>query len=354
MALTVEKRLTPSKKWMVLSIFIALGASAIVSAILLKFTGADVGMAYAALFDGAFGDTRAIGKTLIKATPIILTGIAVTVAFRAKIWNIGAEGQLFAGALASYWAYLLLGPGAGVYILPLIFLAGFIGGGLYGGLAGFLRSRFRINEVLTTVMLNYVIIFFMSFMLVSGPWRDPSSHFAQTPRIDKSVWLPKIMDGSKLHIGFLIAVVCAIAVYVMLTRSSLGYEIRAVGHNPRASKFKGINVGKTAILAMCISGGLAGLAGVTEVFGVAYRLKGEISHGYGFTGIIVAVLAVLNPLAVIFVAVFFGAFAVGGVVMQVATGVPSVITSAIEAIILLFFLAAGTLTHFQIVWKDKT
>ena len=341
MAFTVEKRLAPSKKWMVFSIFIALGASAIVSAILLKFTGADVGVAYAAMFDGAFGDKRAIGKTLIKATPIILTGIAVTVAFRAKIWNIGAEGQLFAGALASYWAYLLLGPGAGAYILPLICLA------------GFLRSRFQINEVLTTVMLNYVIIFFMSFMLVSGPWRDPSSHFAQTPRIDKSVWLPKIMDGSKLHIGFLIAVVCAIAVYVMLTRSSFGYEIRAVGHNPRASKFKGINVGKTAILAMCISGGLAGLAGVTEVFGVAYRLKGEISHGYGFTGIIVAVLAVLNPLAVIFVAVFFGAFAVGGVVMQVATGVPSVITSAIEAIILLFFLAAGTLTHFQIVWKDK-
>lgn len=354
MGLAIEKRLAPSRLWMVLSIVIALAASAIASALLLRFTGADVGVAFAAMFDGAFGGSRAIAKTLIRATPLILTGIAVTVAFRAKIWNIGAEGQLFAGAMMSYWAYLMVGPSGGLFILPLLFIAGFIGGGLYGGLAGYLKSRFQVNEVLTTVMLNYVITFLMSYMLTRGPWRDPTSFYAQSPRIDKSVWLPRIFDGNKLHIGFLIAVVCALAVYFILTRTSFGYEIRAVGQNPRAARFKGINVGRTAIHVMLLSGGLAGLAGVIELLGVGHRLKSEISHGYGFTGIIIAVLAMLNPSAIIFVAILFGAFAVGGVTMQVATGVPSVITSAIEAIILLFFLAASTLTRFQIVWKAKS
>ena len=354
MSLTIEKRLAPSKKWMVLSILFALVGSAIASALLLRVTGADVGVAFAAFFDGAFGSSRAINKTLLRATPLILTGIAVTVAFRAKIWNIGAEGQLYAGAMVSYWIYFIIGPDIGLFILPVLFLAGFAGGGLYGGLAGFLKSRFQVNEVLTTVMLNYVITYFMSYMLVSGPWRDPASYYAQTPRIDKSIWLPKIMSGNKLHIGFIIAVLCAIAVHIMLTRSSLGYEIRAVGHNTRTSMFKGINIGRTAILVMLISGGLAGLAGMIEVFGVSHRLSAEISHGYGFTGIIIAMLAILNPIAIIFVAILFGAFYVGGLTMQVATGVPSVITSAIEAIILLLFLSASTLTRFQITWKDKT
>ena len=353
MALRVERRLAPSTTWMVLSIMIALAASVLASAFLLWTSGANVAEAFWAMVDGAFGGKRAISKTLAKATPLILTGAAVAVAFRAKIWNIGAEGQLFAGAMVGYWVYEIIGPSLELFILPIVLLAGVVGGGAYGGLAGYLRSRFGVNEVLTTVMLNYVIAFFMSYMLVGGPWRDPSSYYAQTPRIDKSVVLPKLMSGSKLHVGFAIAVLVAIGIYILLTRSSFGYEIRAIGLNARASLFKGINVRRTAVLVMLVSGGLAGLAGVIEVFGVHYRLKADTSHGYGYTGIIVAVLAMLNPLAVIVVALVFGAFAVGGVTMQVATGIPNAIVSAIEAVILLLFLASTTLTRFQISWEDK-
>lgn len=353
MAISFEKRVSVSPVWQGASIFLALAASIIVSAILLASTGTNVLTAFVAIADGAFGGFRATTKTLAKATPLILTGIAVTVAFRAKIWNIGAEGQLFAGACTSYWAYLIVGPAPGVFLIPLLFIAGAAGGGLYGGIAGFLKARFAVNEVLTTVMLNYVIRFFLSFMLVSGPWRDPSSFYQQSPRIDKSVWLPNMLDGGKLHIGFVVAVLCAIAVYIMLTRTSFGYEIRAVGHNPRASKFKGINVERTAVMVMLISGGLAGLAGMVEVFGVHHRLKPDISIGFGFTGIIIAVLAMLNPISVVFVAILFGAFSNGGIKMQVVTGVPSALTTAIEAIILLFFLAAAALARFKIVWSAK-
>ena len=354
MAITIEKRVAPSYLWRILSIVIALLASAIVSSALLWSSGADVGVAFGAMFDGAFGSFRAVSKTLAKATPLILTGIAVTVAFRAKIWNIGAEGQLFAGAILSYWVYLLMGPSLGVFLIPVIFMAGFVGGGLYGGLAGYLRGRFNVNEVLSTVMLNYVVRFFLSYMLVGGSWRDPSSFYAQSPRIDSAVWLPKLTSGSKLHLGLAVAILAAIAVYIVLMRTSFGYEIRAIGLNARAALFKGINVKRTAVLVMLISGGLAGLAGMIEVFGVHYRLKSEISSGYGFTGIIIAVLALLNPIAVIVVAILFAAFSIGGITMQVVTGIPNAITSAIEALILLFFLASATLTRFQIIWSNKT
>ena len=353
MAISLEKRVSHNPAWQAASIVFALLGSVLVSALLLNSTGADLAVAFGAMAEGAFGDFRATTKTLAKATPMILTGIAVTIAFRAKIWNIGAEGQLFAGAITSYWAYLIVGPAPGVFLIPVLFMAGFVGGGLYGGLAGYLRAKFKVNEVLTTVMLNYVVKFFLSFMLVAGPWRDPSSFYQQTPRIDKSVWLPKLLDSGKLHIGFAVAVLCAIAVYVMLKRTSFGYEIRAVGLNPRAARFKGINIERTAVTVMLLSGGLAGLAGVIEVFGVHHRLKPDVSIGFGFTGIIIAVLAMLNPLAVVPVAILFGAFANGGIKMQIATGVPNAITSAIEAIILLFFLAAAALTRFKIVWSEK-
>ncbi|MGI9416966.1 MAG: ABC transporter permease [Geminicoccaceae bacterium] len=345
--LDIERRLEPSLLWQSLSIVVALLASLAACALLLASAGADILAAVSAIYDGAFGSWKATVKTLVKASPLMLTGVAVTLAFRAKIWNIGAEGQLFAGAMMAYWAYVMCGWLPSFLLVTLIFAAGFLGGGLYGGLAGWLRSRFAVNEVLTTVMLNYIIGYFLSYMLVSGPWRDPSSFYQQTPRIDAAARLPPILPDSKLHLGFLIAVVMALAAYALLKRTSLGYEIRAVGFNPLASRFKGIRVERTAILVMVLSGGIAGLAGVSEVFGVHFRLTPEVSLGFGFTGIIVAMLAGLHPIAVVFVAILFGALINGGIKMQIATGVPSAMISAIEAIILLFFLAAAALNRYQ-------
>ncbi len=352
MGLRLEARLAPSARWQALSVAIALLASLAVSALLLKSAGTDVAVAFTAIFDGAFGGLRATARTLAKATPMILTGLAITVAFRAKVWNIGAEGQLFAGAMASYWLYTMTGPAMGMALLPFLFVAGFVGGGLYGGLAGWLRSAFRVNEVLTTVMLNYVILYLLSFLLV-GPWRDQSSFYQQSDRIDRAVWLPDLWAPGKLHLGFLVAILAAIAIHVVMNRSWFGYEVKAVGLNARAARFKGINVERTAIAVMVISGGLAGLAGMIQVFGVNHRLEADISLGFGFTGIIIAVLAMLNPTWVIIVAILFGGFENGGIKMQVATGAPSAIISAIEAITLLFFLAAAALTRFRIVWRTN-
>jgi ABC-type uncharacterized transport system permease subunit len=346
MGIVIEKRLTPSISWQAVSILLALLASFIISALLLKSAGADIGKAGAALWDGAFGGWRATWKTLVKATPLMLTGIAAAVAFRARIWNIGAEGQLYAGAIFAYWVSLMLGSLPALLLVPLLFAAGAVGGSLYGGLAGYLRARFEVSEVLSTVMLNYIVLYFLSFML-TNPWRDPSSFFQQSPKVVDNSVLPNLMSGTKLHIGFLVALAVVAIVHLVMTRSSLGYEIRAVGLNEKAARFKGIDVKWVTVVVMLISGGIAGIAGVTEVFGVQGRLNPGISVGFGFTGIIIAVLALLNPVAIVFVAILIGGSINGGIKLQVATGVPSTLIDAIQAIILLFYLAAAVLARYK-------
>ncbi|QIE42640.1 ABC transporter permease [Rhodobacteraceae bacterium SC52] len=352
MNINIEKRLVASNIWQIGSVVIALAASGVVCALLLLTAGADIWQAFAALWDGAFGDWRATWKTLIKATPLILTGVAVSVAFRARIWNIGAEGQLYAGAMMSYWLYTSVGPLPLPILIPLLFVAGALGGGLCGGLAGYLSAKYRVNEILTTVMMNYIIHYLVSYLLV-GPWRDPSQFVLQSPKIDSDALLPFVLPATRLHLGFPIAVAVAIITYFVITKSSLGYEIRAVGMNKLASRFKGIRIERTIITAMLISGAVAGLAGVIEVFGVHARMKPDISLGFGFTGIIIAVIALLNPIAVIFVAILFGGFVNGGIKLQVATGVPSTMTDAIQAIILIFFLTAAVLARYKIVFEAK-
>lgn len=345
--LVLEKRLEPSIMGTALAIAAAMVLSGLVTALLLSSANASPLTAFLAICEGAFGSRIAIVSTLLRATPLMLTGLAVTVAFRAKIWNIGAEGQFFAGAMASYGAYLLCGGLPTFLLVPIVLLSGFAGGAALGGLAGYLRSRFQVNEILTTVMLNYVTRFTLSYLLVNA-WRDTSSFYQQTPRVDASAMLPIILSGTKLHLGFLVALAAAVTVYVLLKRTPLGFEIRAVGHNPVASRFKGIDVGRTAIIVMLISGGLAGLAGVGELFGAHFRLKPDLSVGFGFAGIVVAMLAGLRPLLVPPVAVLFAALSTGGVKMQIATGVPSALMFAVQAIILIFFLITTALARYRI------
>lgn len=351
----IEPRLEPKLSWQILSIFLAVFMSAVVCAVMLKLAGVEVGKAFDLMFTGAFGSWKATVKTLVKATPLILTGLAVTVAFRAKIWNIGAEGQLFAGAIASYWAYTMFQGAPSPLLIWLVIFFSFCGGALYGGLAGFLKAKFELNEVLSTVMLNYVMRYFLSFLLISGPWRDPSSFYQQTSRIIAEAKYPLLFGISRFHMGFAISLVFAVIVYVFLTRTSLGYEIRAIGFNPKASRFKGIDVKRTIIVVMLISGGIAGVAGAGEVFGVHYRLKPDISVGFGFIGIIIAMLASLHPIAVVLAAILFGALVTGGIQLQVFTGIPTAMISSIQAIILLFFLTAAVLTRYEIkgVKKDE-
>jgi len=320
---------------------------AIGMAILFRLAGADIIDAFAALAAGAFGSQHALLETLSRATPLILTGLSVAVAFRAKLWSIGAEGQLFAGAIAGYGAMLLV-PGPIALSLPVTLIAGFAGGALYGALAGFLKVKRGVDEVMSTVMLNYIIQFILSFLLLNGPWSDPASAFQQTPYIPHSAEYPLLIPHSHLHAGFAVALVSALIIHIAMTRSSFGYDLKALGENPRAYAAKLGDAGRVMVRVMAVSGGLAGLAGVSEVFGTHHRLFAGISPGYGYTGIVVAMLAGLHPLGVVLAALFVAMIFVGADGMSRALGVPNAIADVIVAMSLLTMLTALLLTRYRV------
>jgi ABC-type uncharacterized transport system permease subunit len=332
-----------------LAILFALLAAMLVSAILITLADASPTEAFINLLKGAFGNTRAILETLVKATPLILTGLATVIAFRGKIWSIGQEGQLFLGAIGGYWAYRVFEGLPGIVLVPIIILAGFIVGGMGGMLAGLLKAYFNVDEIISTVMGNYIIDYLLSFLLSGvGPWREPGSYYQQTAPISENAHFPLLFPIGRLHMGFLIALAGIMVVYLILNRTPFGYQIRAYGLNPRAAKFKGVNINKVFILTMLISGGLAGLAGTGELFGVQYRLRPDLSPGYGYTGIIVAMLAGLDPVGVLPAAILFGALINGSAQMRIATGVPTALTYAIQAIVLLFLLSAQVISRYRI------
>lgn len=344
-----EKREDVGLLGRVLAIVFALIAAMLVSAIIIQFSDASPFEAFINLLKGAFGSRRAILETLVKSTPLILTGLATVIAFRGKIWSIGQEGQFFLGAIGGYWAYRIFGGLPTVALIPIIILAGFITGGIGGMVAGFLKAYFNVDEIISTVMGNYIIDYFLSFLLSGvGPWREPGSYYQQTAEISENAYYPLLFSNSRLHMGVLIALVASLVVYLILNRTPFGYQLRAFGSNPRAAKFKGININRIFIVTMLISGGLAGLAGTGELFGVQYRLRPDLSPGYGYTGIIVAMLAGLDPIGVLPAGILFGALINGSAQMRIATGVPTAITYAIQAIVLLFLLSAQVLARYRI------
>jgi len=344
----IEKRPDVGAWLQFLAILLALAAAFIVSAALITIAGADVGKAALAAFKGAFGSLKSFAETLLQSTPILLTGLAVTVAFRARLFNIGAEGQFLAGAMGAVWVSLAFGDAlpSGL-LIPLTMLGALATGGLWGGIPGLLRARYGTSEIIVTVMMNFVIYFLLAFLL-GDVWRDPSSFFLQTPRMPEAAHLPKLIAGTRLHLGFIVALAAAALVYVLLWRTALGYEIRAVGINATAATYKGIDVAKITVLVMALSGAIAGLSGAIEIPGLHQRLTLDTSTGVGFTGIIIAMLGRLHPLGVVLAAFFFGASVTGTSAMQIATGVPVAINQAIQGIILIFLLITDVLVRYRL------
>ena len=318
----------------------ALAVALLISGVILLAAGYNPVEAYQVLWEGAFGDVRAISEVLIRATPLIIIGVGLTVAFRCSIWNIGAEGQFYAGAILSTATGIYLGNLPGIILIPLVLLMGIIGGALWGMLAGYLKVRFGASEIVTTIMLNFIAIIGTSY-LVTGPMIEEVGKFPQTAKIAEAAWLPRFLPPTRLHIGFIIAVVLAFLVYILIYKTSTGYAIRAVGINPDAARYAGINVNANILLAMGISGGAAGLAGAIEVAGITYRLYQTISPGYGFTAIAVALLANNHPVGVIITGILFGALSSGAEVMQISAKVPSVLVFAIQGIVILCVVALG-------------
>lgn len=344
----LERRLEQNRFARPIGLAVALAGAVLVCAALFASAGADPLTAFATLFKGSFGSLRATGETLVKATPLIFTGLAACVAFRARLWNIGAEGQMFAGAMFAFWVQHGLAGWPAAVQIPVVILGGIAGGALYAGLAAVLKTRFSVDEVISTVMLNYIIVYALSMLLLHGPWSEAGGFFEQTARVDRGAVLPVVLAGTRLHAGFLLAIAAAVLVHVLLKRSPLGYEIQAAGSNLRALEVQGTNTRRLILVVFLVSGALAGLAGATEVYGVAYRLKAGAVAGYGYSGIIVAILGQLHPAGVVVAAILFGALLNGAVLMQISTGVPSALIYAVQAILLLFFLAGWAACNFRL------
>lgn len=345
--LKIEKRLHTSKTWQGASIAIALFAAFVVSSLLIASARADVPEALTALAKGAFGSRSAVAETLVQSTPLIFTGLAVMVAFRGRIWNIGAEGQFFAGAMGVFWVASSFPNLPRPLLIAAVIVAAGLAGAIWGAIPGFLKARYGVNEIVVTVMMNFVILYILSYLL-SKAWRDPNSYFFQTSLIAENAFFPKLFPKGRLHLGFVLSLVTAALVYILMWKTALGYEIRALGINPSAARYKGINVARTTVLILAISGALAGLAGASEVAGLHHRLRLDISTGYGFTGIIIALLGRLHPLGVILAAIFFGALVNGALAMQITTGVPVALVNAIQGITLIFLLTAEVLSRYRI------
>lgn len=318
----------------------AIAVAMFISGLILLAAGYNPIEAFKVMWEGAFSDKRTFSEVLLKATPLILIGIGLAVAFRCSIWNIGAEGQFYLGAVFSAAAGIYLGDLPGIVLIPLLLLLGTLGGALWGMLAGWLKVRFGASEIVTTIMLNYIAIIGTGY-LVTGPMIEKTGSYPQTAKIAEAAYLPRFMPPTRLHIGFIIAVVLAFLVYLLIFKTSTGYAIRAVGINPEAARYAGMSVNGNIMLAMAISGGLAGLAGAVEVAGLTYRLFQQISPGYGFEGIAVALLANNHPLGIIFSGILFGALRSGSEVMQMNAKVPSVLVFAIQGLVILSVVGFG-------------
>ena len=321
-----------------------IGGIAILVPILLTTLGFDAAAALLALFRGSLGSAYAITSgTLVRATPVILTGLSVALAFRAGVFNIGAEGQLLAGAAAAAAVSRLPVLGTS-YASPWVALAaGACAGGAWAGVAAVLRARFRVLEVISTILLNFVALDLVGY-LVRGPLQEPLHIYPQSPTIPIEARLPRILPASRLHVGFLIAIATAGIAWWILRFTAAGFRLRAVGANPEAARVAGeIDVGRTTSRAFIVSGVVAGLAGAIELTGVTFALYENISPGYGYTGIAVALLARLDPFAVVASGLLFGALEAGAAAMQRDAGVPSVVVSIVEALIILGLIVAWPL-----------
>lgn len=328
---------------------LALGSTVLIAMGLALIAGGNPLSVLGLILKGAVGSKFAILETLNRATPLIFTGLAVAVAFRAKLWNIGAEAQLYMGALL----VVLLGTGAltvpAPVLIPVLLGAAILGGALMLLGPAWLRMRLGVDEVVTTLLLNFIMLLFIS-MLLEGPLKDPMGMgWPKSERLIAEARLPRIVEGLRLHWGFGIALICAVLVWVMQTRTTLGYEIRVVGLNQQAARFAGIPVTAVVIKTALISGGLAGLAGFSEVAGLKGSLTLDLSPGFGYTGIIVAMLALLHPLGVVVSALFVAGIFVGADSMSRAAGVPSYIADILLASALLLMVLALLLTRYRVV-----
>jgi general nucleoside transport system permease protein len=321
----------------------AAAATSLAAAVLLAI-GASPLATFATIFTGPLADRFGVTEILVRAVPLILVGLGIAISFRSGILNIGAEGQMLVGILSST-SVALLWPGLPkLVLLPLCLVAGALGGAVWAGIAGVLRARLEVNEILSTVMLNYIAAQLYTFCL-RGPMIDPEelmtgSGTPQSMRLPKAAWLDRLVPGTRLHAGLILALALAALVWVLLWRTTLGYRMRAAGAGRKAARYAGIPVERSLVSAMLFAGGFAGLAGAVEVSGVHHRAIEAITSGYGFSGIVVALFGGLHPAGIVPAAAFFGLLLVGADMTQRSAGVPANMILVLQGVIILAIVSA--------------
>ena len=325
----------------------------LVSGIMVAIAGFDPIETYGVIAKGAMGTPQALGVTLTNSTPLILAGLGVAIPFRSGLLNIGGEGQIYLGALgATLVALAFPGLSAPIHI-PLALAAGFLGGGLWGAFPGWLRAAKNLNEIITTIMLNYIGFWLISY-LVHGPLKDPDSYgYAWTVKVPVSSQLPIIHETARVNLGIVVAILLAAFTHFLLWHTALGFEMRAVGAGPQTARFAGIPVKRSTVMSMFVGGGLAGVAGAAVILGVQHRLSDFFSPGYGFDAIAVALVGQTTPVGVVLAGLFFGGLRTGTGTAHRSIGIPQEITLVTQGIILLFVIASQSHTLIRILRKRR-
>ncbi len=339
------KGILPSPLLSVLVPVLAIILAFIASALFLSLSGYDPGRVFFLMWRSSFGSRYALSETVVKMIPLLLCSLGVSIAFRMKLWNIGAEGQFHAGALGATWFALSYPDMSTFILLPLMFLAGFICGALWALLVAIPKALLDVNETITSLMLNYVAILLMSYY-VYGPWRDPEGfNFPLTARFSDAAILPTLF-GTRIHVGIVFGLLAAFVIFLIFRFTKWGYTVRVIGESPAAARYAGMNIMRNILLVMIVSGGLSGIAGMAEVSGLAHRLQPGISAGYGYTAIIIAWLSRLNPWNIVLTSFLFGALQVGSFAIQTA-GLPAATVSLLHGLILFFILGGEIFTYYR-------
>ncbi len=349
--LRLEVRPQPSKLWGYASPLLALAITVLIGIALFEVLGKDPVRGLQVFFWEPVKNTYAISELLVKATPLLIIALGLAVCFRSNVWNIGAEGQYIIGAVFAGGVALLADKNTGLWIVPAVILAGMLGGMLWAGITALLRDRFNANEILVSLMLVYVAVQVLNY-LVYGPWKDPGGYnFPQTRTFERVAQMPRLMDGSRVNIGLVFALLGVAGVWLFLFRTVSGYAQTVGGLAPMAARYAGFSSRKALWVALLTSGGAAGLAGAFEVAGPIGQLTPYVPAGYGFAAIIVAFVGRLHPVGIVFSAVLMSMFYIGGELAQSRLGLPKSITGVFQGLLLFSLLACDTLIAYRLRWK---
>jgi len=349
--LRLEPRPQPSAVWGIASPLLALSITVLLGVLLFMALGKDPVRGLQMFFWEPVKSAYALGELMVKATPLLIIALGLAVCFRSNVWNIGAEGQFVMGAVFAGGVALMADKTTGAWIIPALLLAGVIGGMLWGGLTALLRDRFNASEILVSLMLVYVAIQILNFM-VHGPWKDPLGYnFPQSQTFEAVTRIPRLMDGSRVNIGLLLALLGAGALWVFLFRLKAGFALQVGGLAPAAARYAGFSSRKALWVALLVSGGAAGLAGALEVAGPIGQLTPYVPAGYGFAAIIVAFVGRLHPVGMIFSATLMSMFYIGGELAQSRLGLPKSITGVFQGLLLFCLLACDTLINYRVQRK---